>query len=100
MDQQSLKAHFEDLWAGLSPLRGFLGEDREQWFDEYMDHNEFGLALHVVCDSLLEEEELVVDDCTIEAIETLHEKMQLVDACVTQYEATETRARVSLGTES
>jgi hypothetical protein len=84
MDQHSLKAHFEDLRVGLSPLRRLLGEDRERWFDEYMDHNEFGLALHVVCDSLLEEKELVVDDRTIEAIETLHEKMQLVDACGTQ----------------
>jgi len=86
MGRQNLEEHFRDLKAGLIPLRCLLGEDqgREQLFDEFVDHGEFGLALHVVCDSLLEVKGPIVDDQTIEAVETLHEKMQLSDSCSAQ----------------
>ncbi len=51
-------------------------------FDEFIEHNELGLALHIICDSVPEREEVRIDDREIEAIETLHEQMQIRDECV------------------
>lgn len=51
-------------------------------FDDFIDHNELGLALHTICDSLLERERVMIEDGDIAAIGVLHERMQIKDECV------------------
>jgi hypothetical protein len=83
MDRQNLASHFDELSTELKPLCRLLGKDNKarEIFGEFMDHNEFELALHVICDSLLDRKELILGDQEIETIELLHEKMHIRDQC-------------------
>jgi hypothetical protein len=83
MDRQSLNLHFNEMRTGLFLLRHLLGKDAkaEEIFDEYINHNEFELALHTICWSLLDRKNLVLGEDEIEAIAVLHEKMQIQDEC-------------------
>lgn len=50
-------------------------------FNEFVSHNELGLALETLCDFLLEAA-IAVDDAVISQIETLHNQMKVKDDCV------------------
>jgi hypothetical protein len=58
-------------------IQSFLGP-----FDEFMDQYEFELALHVVCDFILEPDSPRVDQATIDRIQRLHAAMGIDDRCV------------------
>jgi hypothetical protein len=51
-------------------------------FDEFVRECEFGLALHAVCDYLLEPLTPAVGEATTERIQALHESMKILDDCV------------------
>jgi hypothetical protein len=51
-------------------------------FDEFMKEGEFGLALHAVCDFLLEPGSPRVTKSTLDRIQHLHTAMKVDDSCV------------------
>ena len=72
--------------AQLQSLRPMLltehGHSFLDLFDEFMREQEFELALHVVCDYILEPNFLIVSNATVEQILRLHTEMEIVDDCV------------------
>ena len=72
--------------AQLQSLRLILLTERGHsfldLFDEFMREQEFELALHVVCDYILEPDCLTVSNATVEQIRRLHTEMEIVDDCV------------------
>ena len=83
MNQKSVEQHWNEVTAGLLPLRRLLSGSTkaQEIFDEFVEHNELELALHTVCDFLLEREEVAIMDRDVETIEILHEQMQITDEC-------------------
>jgi len=67
----------------LKPVLTAGGDDVNQFFDDFVREHEWGLALHVVCDYLLEPEVQAVPLAVIQQIEALHEAMGIVDTCAT-----------------
>ena len=53
-------------------------------FDEFVREHEWGLALHIVCDYLLEPTTPSAPQGLIEQIESLHKTMEIQDSCVTE----------------
>lgn len=81
-----------DLANRLQDLRAILAGKPEatgylKFFDEFLGEGEFGLALHAVCDYLLEPGVPPVDGPTIERIRSLHASMEMTDECVDQLNA-------------
>jgi hypothetical protein len=56
-------------------------------FDDFVQHSEWELALHIVCDYLLEMRSLPAPPRVVEQINALHELMQIQDACVSELRA-------------
>ena len=84
------KAHNQPAWrqemtrklAGLRPVLSTGGDELNQLFDEFVRENEWELALHLVCDYLLEPTSQRAPMEVIQQIETLHEAMGIVDSCM------------------
>ena len=51
-------------------------------FDEFMQQHEFGLALHVVCDFILDPDSPPANKSTVDQIQGLHIAMKIDDRCV------------------
>jgi hypothetical protein len=72
--------------SSLQSLRPILltehGHSFLDLFDEFMREQEFGLALHVVCDYILEPNSPTVTNATVEQIRCLHTEMEIIDHCV------------------
>ena len=72
--------------AKLSPLRTVLSTGGDvKWselFDEFVEQHEWELALHAVCDYLLEPTTLAPPAAVIQQIQILHEAMRIEDTCV------------------
>ena len=70
----------------LTNLRAVLSEgqalDAHQVFDEFVREHEWGLALHVVCDYLLEPTTQAAPEAVMQQIQSLHEVMAIEDTCV------------------
>jgi len=86
---------FDQLWAELSlsllPLQGKFGDSpegvkRQEYFCELIDANEFEVALHTLCDFLLESGD-PIDATVFQRITELHTKMGLNDDCMSQLKA-------------
>jgi len=79
-----LKAQLQELKEGLPE-----GVDlkRPQLFDEFLREHEFELALHVLCDYLLEPTTQPAAPTVVKLIEKLHASMQIVDNCVADLHA-------------
>jgi hypothetical protein len=80
-------AHYRDLSNRLDSLRRLFSRDegskqRVEFFDEFLSANEFELALHTLCDFLLESENAQCDQAALDQIEVLHQKMRINDDCV------------------
>jgi hypothetical protein len=75
-----------EVQAQLQSLRPLLLTERGQslldFFDEYVEQREFELALHIVCDFLLETNSPQVNKSTIDKIQHLHAAMKIDDGCV------------------
>jgi hypothetical protein len=83
---RELLNHWEEVESALLPLRGLLAENEgaRRAFDEYLDHNEFELALDVLCDTLLALPDCAMNESDLQAIEGLGRKMRLEDPRVAQ----------------
>ena len=85
MDQDKLRS-YEELRVSLAPLRRLLEENKASLsiFDEFMEHNEFGLALLTICDSILDHEGVFIEEGEMKAIRTLSRRMQMNDVEISQ----------------
>jgi len=74
------------LQAQLKNLRSVLvterGEAFRDLFDEFLEHHEFELALHTLCDFVLESDSPPVTTTILEQIQHLHASMKINDSCV------------------
>jgi hypothetical protein len=75
-----------DLQDQLESLRPELLVDRGRpfldLFDEFMRQREFGLALHAVCDFILDQDSPRVNKSSIDLVQRLHTAMKINDGCV------------------
>jgi hypothetical protein len=89
MTNQQISWH--ELKAQLQELKDALSEGvdlkRSQLFDEFMREHEFGLALHLLCDYLLEPTTQPAAPTIVKLVEKLHASMQIVDNCVANLHA-------------
>jgi hypothetical protein len=69
------------LLASVRPALPITGNWLD-FFDEFVEHREFDLALHSICDYLLEAESPATDLAVIESLAALHESMQIEDDCI------------------
>jgi hypothetical protein len=76
----------EELRTHLRSLRPLLlnepGCSFLDLFDEFLQEHEFGLALHVVCDFILQPDSPKVSKATVDQIQRLHTEMEIDDRCV------------------
>lgn len=76
----------EEIEQNLASLRAVLSEGRSQAahqvFGEFVREHEWGLALHVVCDYLLEPTVQAAPEAVMQQIQSLHEVMAIEDNCV------------------
>ena len=76
------------LQAQLKNLRSVLVTERSEafrdLFDEFLKHYEFELALHALCDFVLESDSPPVTTTILEQIQHLHATMKINDSCVEQ----------------
>ena len=81
-----LRSQHREVANRLEELRNVFSAGPEgskylRFFEEYLDVNELELALHAVCDFLLEPTTPAVEDAALEKIEMLHTLMRLDDNC-------------------
>ena len=85
-DAEDRHARREAMKAKLSLLRPVLSTGGDvKWsdfFDEFVEQHEWELALHVVCDYLLEPTTQAPPAAVTQQIQTLHEAMEIEDTCV------------------
>ena len=77
--REEMKEKLARLRAVLSTGKGF---NFLEIFDEFVREHEWELALHVVCDYLLEPTTQAVPAAVIQQIQILHEAMRIEDTCV------------------
>jgi hypothetical protein len=74
------------LLVELEALRSVLTTEKGgrflELFDEFVDHHEFELALHSVCDFVLASGSPPVATTTVDQILMLHQAMEIDDDCV------------------
>jgi hypothetical protein len=74
-----------DIGQMLASLRNVVSvewnSDAPAIFDEFIREHEWSLALHVVCDCLLEQT-TPPEPAVVEQIQTLHDMMKIEDSCV------------------
>ncbi len=61
------------------------------FFDEFVEHHEFDLALHLACDHQLMADSSRPDLRTIQLIQTLHQLMSMEDDSLEKLQASEVR---------
>ena len=78
----------KELQDRLRNLRSVLVTERSEafrdLFDEFLEHHEFELALHTLCDFVLESDSPPVTTTILEQIQHLHATMKINDSCVEQ----------------
>jgi len=81
---------FQELWTKLNlrllALREAFGESAEgkssrDNFEGFLEANEYEVALHILCDFLLEHEPVVLKESVLNEISELHTMMNLNDDC-------------------
>ncbi len=81
MTNQQISWH--ELEAQLQKLKDGLSDgvdlERSKLFDEFMREHEFGLALHLLCDYLLEPTTQPAAPTIVKLVEKLHASMQIVE---------------------
>lgn len=86
IQREIVLATHRDLEAKLAALRRSLPRELEakysNLFDEFIQQHEFELALHTVCDYLLEPTTQPHADDILEQIQNLHAAMKIEDNCL------------------
>jgi hypothetical protein len=74
-----------DIVSRLGSLRHVLiaesDRSRVDFFDDLTEHHEFGLALHEICEYLLERDASNIAQSDLDQIEVLHHIMEVSDKC-------------------
>jgi hypothetical protein len=82
MEESTMK----ELEGRLQDLRPVLLTERDNsfldLFDEFMQQREFELALHAVCDFILDPDSPPVSRAILDQIQRLHILMRIDDHCV------------------
>jgi hypothetical protein len=85
-EMEEQRAGQEEVNEKLARLRAMLstagGFNSSEVFDEFVREHEWGLALHVVCDYLLEPTAQAAPEAVIQQIQSLHAAMGIEDTCV------------------
>ena len=81
-----IHGHWAEVRAELLALRASVAElpaGREilGLFDEFLEMDEFGLALESLCDFILEQSAFVISEGTVARVEMLHDRMGVSDGC-------------------
>jgi hypothetical protein len=81
--------HWNDLTADLKTLRTLFpkseaGATALRCFDDFLSEYEMDLALHVVCDFLLEPEAPPASKALQSQLQRLHSKLEIEDDCVSR----------------
>lgn len=82
---RELKAKLEErrpLLTGTVAAAGYL-----EFFDEFLREQEFDLALHMVCDFVIDESVRQIDSAAVELIHAIHQSMAIQDDCVERIKA-------------
>jgi hypothetical protein len=84
--RQGRDLHYAALKTRLESLRGLLSpeikaEVYSALFDDFLSNREFGLALEVLCDFLLEPHVRPVSEAELNEIASLHVLMEVEDQC-------------------
>jgi hypothetical protein len=82
---RELKAKLEELrplLTGTVAVGGYL-----EFFDEFVREQEFDLALHMICDFVIDENVPQIDPAVVERIRAIHQSMQIQDDCVERIKA-------------
>jgi hypothetical protein len=78
----------KELQDRLRNLRSVLVTERSGaflgLFDEFLENHEFELALHTLCDFVLESDSPPVPTAILDQIQFLHATMKINDSCVEQ----------------
>jgi hypothetical protein len=82
-----LRDHWCDVTVELETLRATFPpseriETATRLFDEFLSENELDLALHVLCDALLEADTGSTTPDLLSRLERLHAVMGIADDCV------------------
>ena len=87
--QKRLIRHYERVEASLNKLRAVLADPSDaqtasgylRFFDEMMEHREYGLALDAICDFALEPSYKSLSAELVDELISLHIAMELDDDC-------------------
>ena len=82
-----MEQHYREVHNLLLPLERVFDESLEaqkyrSFFREELDANELGVALHAICDFLLEPTTIPMSASVVDEIEALHKKMAIEDDCI------------------
>jgi hypothetical protein len=81
--REKMRAEMRARLAPLRPVFVASGDaKRVAFFDELLEQHEFEVALHVICDYLLEAKTPAASVEVIRVIAELHEVMEIEDGCV------------------
>lgn len=72
--------------AQLRPLIDDAGNQTLYFFDDFLREHEFDLALHLICDFLIESPTVCISRSVLSEIRDLHKRMKLEDQCVLELE--------------
>ena len=79
---KDLRTHYRILGERLERLKGLVSDaDRRRYFEESLAANELEVALHALCNFLLEPGAPPVSGTALHEIESLHAEMRIVDDC-------------------
>ena len=87
MTQKDWSSHYERLEKALNKLRVFLLIDSPKaaeyirWFDEWLEHREYELAMHAICDFALEPDYPSLTAELADELIALHIAMEIDDDC-------------------
>jgi hypothetical protein len=81
--EEALRKELQAQLRSLLPvLLAESGRPFLNLFDEFVENHEFELAVHVVCDFMLEPNSPPVSTSTVEQIRRLHVAMEIDNHCV------------------
>ena len=63
----------------LKPLLRNANQQTRDFFDEWIDNYEFGLAFDLICDFLLQADSVTMDQATLDKLIDLHAVMEMPD---------------------
>lgn len=87
MTKQQLRELWAEVEVELRALKPLFDSSSDgaialEHFDEYLSHNELGLALETLCDFLAESDGSAISPELLERIQRIHSKMKIEDGCV------------------